>query len=93
VGVELIDLGDQLVDALGDVLPPLIRLEELLVEVANSPILLVDFAAQRGVGAQQLLVARHQVGDGALQALEIVVVAVAVRNEVTPVLPDRTEDA
>jgi hypothetical protein len=36
LGVELIDLRDQLVDALGHVLAALVRFEQLFVESANA---------------------------------------------------------
>jgi hypothetical protein len=68
---EVIDLRDQLVDALGDVLSPLIGLQELLVEIANALVAGVDLLAKRSILLLQTSVAIHQRCNRLLQSLEI----------------------
>ena len=92
--VEVIELRDHLVDALGDVLSPLVRLEQLSFEGTNATRLLFDLASQRpGLLALSPVRLRER-GDGALESLEVVD-APFVRNEGTPrpggIVPVREE--
>jgi len=49
LGIELIDLPDQLVDALGDVLPQLICGAKLLLQRSNPGVALIQLLTQFGV--------------------------------------------
>jgi hypothetical protein len=71
VRLEVVDLRDQVVDALGRVAPPLVGLEDLAVERAQALALLGELAAQRRVLALQALPIPDELRDGALEALEI----------------------
>jgi hypothetical protein len=72
LGVELhaqvVDLGDELVDPLGDILAALVGLEDLAVELANAPLLRVDRDAKlRDLAFQATVPARSRparVGPG-----------------------------
>jgi hypothetical protein len=80
----VIELRDELVDALGDVLALLVRLEHLLLERVDASRLLLDLAAQARVLDPQAPVALGERFDRALQSSEVVrtllVVALAIGN-------------
>ncbi len=80
----MIELRDHLVDALGDVLSPLVRLEQLSFEGSDATRLLLDLASRRRRLFALTTVPLRERGDGALESLEIVDVSF-VRNEGTPV--------
>ena len=82
--VEVIDLRDHLVDALGDVLSPLVCLEQLTIEGTDPTRLLLDLASQRRSLLALTPVLLRERGNGALESLEIVGVLFG-RNEGTPV--------
>jgi hypothetical protein len=90
----VVELRDQLVDALRDVPPLLVRLEQALLERVDPTRLLLDLAAQARVLLPQPTVRPGQRLDGALEPAEVVVVALpdrSIRNGRTPVARDRTD--
>ena len=87
----MVELRDELVDALRDVLALLVRLEDLLLQAVDAPALLLDLAPQPGVLVPQPTVSLGQRLDRALEPPEVVVVALAIRNRRTPVASDRTD--
>src|SRR5262249_36946657 len=80
LGVEVVELRDQLVDALGDVLPLLVRLDQPLLERAHAARALLDLAPQRGVLVAHPAVRARQGCDRALEAREGEGFAVALGN-------------
>ena len=68
----MIELGDELVDALRDVLPLLVRVEELSLERPYAAVLLLEPTSQGSGLALLPLVGLHQLVDGALEPLEVV---------------------
>jgi hypothetical protein len=68
----MIDLTDQLVDALGDVLPTLIRVTEIAFQRLDALQLRGELLAQCAVLVAQALRRVDQRADRALQAIEVV---------------------
>ena len=68
----MIDLADELVDALGDVLPALIGVPEIAFQSLDALHLRSELLAQRAVLVAQPLRRVDQRGDRALQAIEVV---------------------
>ncbi len=85
-GIEEVDLGDQLVDALRDVLALLIGVEQLALEHTQAPIPILEIAPQRLVLSLQSLATFDEALDRPLQAIPVVRVALAGRNGVTPAM-------
>ena len=75
----MIELGDQLFDALARLLAALVGVEQLFLELADAPLLLLDAGTQCRAVAQQALVTLDQSLDRSLQALQVVRIA-SVRN-------------
>jgi hypothetical protein len=70
--VELIEMRDQLIDALGCVLSTLIGRDELAVERSNAARGVGEFPSDFGVVGLETVVRSGQRGDGRLQSAEIV---------------------
>ncbi len=70
--IELIYLGDQIIDALDRILSVLVDLENPLVEGRDPSIALFEIAAQLQVLGLQSAAPFDQCGDGALEAIEVV---------------------
>jgi hypothetical protein len=68
----VIELRDQLVDALLRLLPALVGVQQLLLELADAPLLPLRVGPQRRALALQALVARDQRLDRVLQSLQVV---------------------
>ncbi len=67
----MVDLGDQIVDALRHVAPALVGLEDLAVERADALALLGELVPEGLVLALQAPVTLGQLLDGALEALDV----------------------
>lgn len=67
----MIELRDQIFDALRDVAPPLVQLEDLLVEASHPPLALLDLALQGRMLVQQAAMLLEQRADRAFQPLEV----------------------
>ena len=74
--VQVTELSDQLVDALGDVLPLLVRLEHLTFEGAKLPALLFELAPQPRVLVHLPLVGASEIFDDTFESIEVVGVAI-----------------
>jgi hypothetical protein len=68
----VVDLSDQLVDALGDVLPALIRVAEIAFERLDALHLRRELFAQRAVLVAKALGRVDQGADRALETIEVV---------------------
>jgi hypothetical protein len=90
--LEVIELCDQLVDALRDVLSPLVRLEEPSFERPDVPVLFLDPASQRPLVLLRAAIRPREARHRALESLEVVALFAAARNENTPVRRNPTCD-
>ena len=88
----MIELRDQLVDALRNVLSTLVRLEEASFERPDVPVLLLDPAPQRTLVLLRAAIRPREARYRALESLEVVDLFAAARNGSTPVGCNRTGD-
>ena len=83
LSVEMFELGDQLVDALRNILALLVCFEQLAFEGAKLAALLIQLAAQTDVLIQLALVRPHEIFDDTLQSFEVVrPVAIRAGNDI-----------
>lgn len=71
LSVQMVELGDELVDTLGDVLAPLVRFEELPLECAKLAPLLFQLASKTDVLIDLALVRANEVFDDTHQSFEV----------------------
>jgi len=88
----MIELGDQLVDALRHVLPLLIRFQKLALEGADPLALAVDLAAELHVQRALRAAFVGERSDRTLEPREVMDVPVVGRNRGTPPATNRTDD-
>ncbi len=83
LSVQMIELGDELVDALRNILALLIRFEQLTIEGTKLAALLIELSAQTDVLVQLALVRPHEIFDDTLQSFEVVrPVAIRAGNDI-----------
>ncbi len=80
----MVDLRDQVVDALGSVLPALVQVEDLLFERADARFALADRSTQVRVLARDATVVLDQTDDRALETIEIVRLCSPIRDRRNP---------
>jgi hypothetical protein len=72
LSVQMVELGDELVDALRDILALLVRLEQLALQSAKLATLLLELAAHTSVLVDLALIRPDEIFDDAFQSFEVV---------------------
>ena len=89
----MLELGDELVDALRHVLAFLVGVEELAFQRADASVLLFEPTPQRSRLFLLSPMGADQIVDGTLQPLEVVRVSLDSGNRRTPLSLNRTRRA